>query len=63
MSIFSLNSSFPLLPLLIHRLVSSYRRWRLSTEVAEDPVFEDGIDEYGESGDEERVKLGIFGNS
>ena len=30
--------------LLIHGFVSGYSRWGLSGEVAEDPVFEDGID-------------------
>ena len=49
--------------LLIHRLIGSDGGWGLSREVAEDPVFEDGVDQDGESGDEQGVEISIFGDA
>ena len=35
----------------------------MPVEVAEDPVFEDGIDEDGEGGDEQGVEFAVFGDA
>ena len=35
----------------------------MSREVAEDPVFEDGVDQDGEGGDEQGVKFAVFGDA
>jgi hypothetical protein len=49
--------------LLVHGFEGCYSGRGLSAEVAEDPVFEDGVDEYGEGGNEEGVELLIFGDA
>ena len=35
----------------------------MSGEVAEDPVFEDGVDEYWECGDKQGVEFAVFGDT
>jgi hypothetical protein len=49
--------------LLVHGFEGGYGGGGLPAEVAEDPVFEDGVDKYGEGGDEEGVELLVFGDA
>ena len=49
--------------LFVHGFEGGYGGGRLSAEVAEDPVFEYGVDEYGEGGDEEGVEFAVFGDA
>ena len=49
--------------LLIHRLIGSDGGWGLSSEVAEDPVFKDGVDQDGEGSDEQGVEIAVFGDA
>jgi hypothetical protein len=49
--------------LLVHRLICGDGGWGLSGEVAEDPVFEDGVDQDREGSDEEGVEFTVFRNT
>ena len=35
----------------------------MSGKVAEDPVFEDGVNQDGEGGDEQGVEIAVFGDA